>query len=220
MVKRPRKKPKDDEPEREKGQPYGFVLILRAIASFAIRWPEKGAALRVLCVMADYMDQDGVCRVGQNAIADRLGVSRIAVNKQLTFLNTSETLISTSGDLLEPGKTKRYILDFEHVKDQREGQFNVDIGRATRRAERRKDFEQAPAESGRPKPEAATFTPPAPPPRSSTPRIDGFAVGDRAFHPRFGTGLVVDVDGQKVKVSFETGKPPKVVIESFLQRMN
>ena len=57
------------KPEPDK--PYGWVLILRGLARAAIMLKDHPSALRVLCVAAEYMRQNGVSRVGQDTIAAR-----------------------------------------------------------------------------------------------------------------------------------------------------
>lgn len=44
-----------------------------------------------------------------------------------------------------------------------------------------------------------------------------FAIGDRAFHIKFGPGTVVDVDGNKITIDFDKAGR-KMVLESFLER--
>lgn len=70
----------EDESENRSREVYGFPLTIRALARAAIdRHNVTPAMLRVLCVLAEYMNQDGKCRMGQDTIAARLGISRQAV---------------------------------------------------------------------------------------------------------------------------------------------
>jgi DNA helicase-2/ATP-dependent DNA helicase PcrA len=43
-----------------------------------------------------------------------------------------------------------------------------------------------------------------------------FAKGARVFHPKFGTGMVATVDGNKLTVDFDKAGR-KMVLESFVQ---
>jgi len=114
---------------------YGFVLMHRALARAAIYLREEPAALRVLCVAVEYMNQEGGCRVGQDTIAARLGISRQAVNKHLATLEDWGIIESI---LPKGGVTKRYtlVLD-EKLKHERYGQFNVDQRRKKKREKKK-----------------------------------------------------------------------------------
>jgi DNA helicase-2/ATP-dependent DNA helicase PcrA len=43
-------------------------------------------------------------------------------------------------------------------------------------------------------------------------------VGDRVFHQKFGYGLVVTVDGNRLHIAFEKSGPKKV-IDSFVSKV-
>ncbi|MDP4026840.1 HTH domain-containing protein [Methylobacterium sp. NEAU 140] len=118
----------------EPRKPYGYVLILRAIARASIVvGADNPAALRVLCVLAEYVSQDGVCRIGQNTLAARLGVTRQAVNKQIQILESWGTLKSEGTD----GATRRYVINTHGLEDARAGDDNVPEWRDRARRERR-----------------------------------------------------------------------------------
>jgi DNA-binding MarR family transcriptional regulator len=75
------------EAEGHPREVYGYLLTIRALARAAIKSDHvTPAMLRVLCVLAEYMDKDGKCRVGQDTIAARLGISRQAVNRHILSL--------------------------------------------------------------------------------------------------------------------------------------
>lgn len=114
---------------RDDAKPYGFVLVLRGLARAAIKLDNNPAALRVLCVAAEYMNQDGLCRISQGTIAARLGISRQAVNRHLALLDELEILV---GGAAKDGVTRRYILDTENLENEREGQHRVDARNANK----------------------------------------------------------------------------------------
>jgi hypothetical protein len=45
------------------------------------------AGLRVVCVVAEYIGDDGTCRISQTYVAKRLGISRQATNKHFGLLD-------------------------------------------------------------------------------------------------------------------------------------
>ena len=51
---------------------------------------------------------------------------------------------------------------------------------------------------------------------SSTGASAGFAAGARVFHQKFGTGTVLDVDGNKLTVAFDKAGQ-KRVLDGFVQ---
>jgi DNA helicase-2/ATP-dependent DNA helicase PcrA len=48
--------------------------------------------------------------------------------------------------------------------------------------------------------------------------VSAFAVGDRVFHQKFGTGNVVHVEGNKLTIAFDRAGEKKVV-DSFVARV-
>lgn len=130
-------------PDRADGEVYGYVLVLRGLARAAIQLHDKPASLRVLCVLADYMNGDGVCRVSQGTVAARLGISRQAVQKHLVILERTKILFQDGSfqgvpfDDHKPGRTLEYALNTEGLETERAGQDDVDDYRSRRRAERR-----------------------------------------------------------------------------------
>ena len=74
---KPARKPSLVE-EIEDGKVYGWVLLLRGLEWAAIVL-ENHPSLRTLCVMAAYMNQKGECRVGQDSVAAKLGITRQAM---------------------------------------------------------------------------------------------------------------------------------------------
>jgi hypothetical protein len=115
---------------KKKTKAYGFVLVLRGLARAAILLSDHPAALRVLCIAAEYMNQEGICQIGQGTIAARLDVSRQAVNKHLLLLDRLEILIA---DAKKGGVTLRYYLNTDGLDDERAGQNRVDERRAAKR---------------------------------------------------------------------------------------
>jgi hypothetical protein len=69
---------------------------LRWLARAATALAGHPAALRVLCIVAEYMGDDGTCSISQNYVAKRLGISRQAANKHFGFLDSSKLLPSRS----------------------------------------------------------------------------------------------------------------------------
>ena len=117
-------------------KPFGFVLVLRGLASAAIRLDDRPGVLRVLCVVAEYMNQDGKCKISQDTVAARLGISRQAVNAHLGVLNGMGILL---GNTSKDGVLKSYSLDTEGLEDERFGQVWVEERRAAKReAKKRK----------------------------------------------------------------------------------
>jgi DNA-binding transcriptional ArsR family regulator len=134
MTARRRKMP---EAEGSK-KPYGFLLLLRGLAAAAIQLDRYPSALRVLCVAAEYMNADGVCRVGQDTIAARLGITRQAVGKHLAVL---EDLGILDAYTAKDGILKTYSLSLEGLDEQRYRQGAVDARRKAKR-EARADSER------------------------------------------------------------------------------
>lgn len=128
MVKR--RKPKD---ENESRKPYGFLLVLRGLAAAAIQLERHPSALRVLCVAAEYMNAEGVCRVGQDTIAARLGISRQAVGKHLAVL---EDFGIVEAYTAKDGILKTYSLSLDGLDEQRYRQSAVDARRKAKREAR------------------------------------------------------------------------------------
>jgi hypothetical protein len=88
--------------------------VLRGLARAAIALAGHPAALRVLCVVAEYMGDDATCSVSQGRIADRLGISRQAANKHFGFLDRSNILPSK---IEKAGLLKRYCLSIGEPHD-------------------------------------------------------------------------------------------------------
>jgi DNA-binding transcriptional ArsR family regulator len=116
----------------ERTKPYGFVLVLRGVARAAINLGERPASLRVLCVLADYMNQDGSCRFGQGTVAARLGMSRQAVNKHLRILADADILTPIGPDGIpspraatKGGRTLEYWLNMEGLAEERAGEAAI-----------------------------------------------------------------------------------------------
>jgi hypothetical protein len=165
--------------------------------------------LRVLCVAAQYMNQDGNCRLGQDTIAAHLNITRQAVNKHLAVLDGLDILVSHA---VKGGILKTYYLDTD-FEDARPGQNRVEKRRKAKRAAKRGE------------PPTPTAPPPAhPPPPASNQGSEpvespkgGIEVGDRVFHQKFGYGNVVKVDGNKLTAVFQQAGEKKVV-DSFVER--
>lgn len=120
----------------EQGEVYGYVLVLRNLAAGACVLGRHPAALRVLCVLAEYVDADGKCRVGHDTIAARLEISRQAVAKHITVLISHELLTATA----KPGAPMRYQLGLLDVlKDRRFGSGEVDMRREAKRLVRARE---------------------------------------------------------------------------------
>lgn len=96
------------KPEREAGQVYGYVLVLRVLAAGACCLGRYPAALRVLCIIAEYSDKDGKCHVGLDTIGARLEISRQAVAKHVKVLVANELLTFKA----RPGATHKFQLGF------------------------------------------------------------------------------------------------------------
>jgi biotin operon repressor len=110
---------------------YGYVLVLRALASAAITIGDQSpAALRVLCVLAEYVNQDGICSVSQDTIAARLNISRQAVNRQIKWLDDAGILAAGSPT---PGKVLRYVIDTEPFEHSRTDEWRVEKRRKDKR---------------------------------------------------------------------------------------
>jgi hypothetical protein len=187
-----------EKAKRESGKPYGFVLVLRGLASAAIRLYDRPAALRVLCVAAEYMNQDGICKISQDTIAARLGISRQAVNSHLAVLDQMEILC---GQASTDGVLKRYVLDTEGLEDERFGQERVDERRAAKRAARKGKFDPN-VVAPKSRPEAAKPKQDDPEP---APKL--IMAGDKVMHPEFGVGTVDKyyVGGGEALVHFSSG---------------
>jgi hypothetical protein len=115
---------------------YGFLLTIRVLAAFAVRWPEHPASLRVLAVLAEYANQDGLCRVSRFTLADRLGMTRQGIQRHLKLLRNVGFIDYETGN----GALSTFTLhtdDAEDLREGREGQDAVDAGRKQRRARRR-----------------------------------------------------------------------------------
>jgi hypothetical protein len=203
-----------EKAKRESGKPYGFVLVLRGLASAAIRLYDRPAALRVLCVAAEYMNQDGICKISQDTIAARLGISRQAVNSHLAVLDRMEILC---GQASKDGVLKRYVLDTEGLEDERFEQERVDERRAAKRAAKKGKFDpnvvapKSGPDAAKPKQDG-----PKPAPKQTpAARIRG---GDKVMHPEFGVGTVDEyyVGGGEALVHFRSGA--HVVDEKLLER--
>lgn len=138
-------KPPAERPAAANRKPYGYVLTLRALAGFAVEYPHHGAALRVLCVVAQHLNQDGVCRISQDTIAARLGISRQAVNKQLLILDNLDVLFRDG----ETGRLCEYTLAQSEYAERLAGDESVAARRKVKKAARAaarqigKDPEQA-----------------------------------------------------------------------------
>jgi len=177
-------------------KPYGFVLVLRGIARAAIMLQNHPAALRVVCIAAEYMNQDGVCRIGQGTIAARLEISRQAVNKHLQLLDRMEILIA---DAKKDGVTLRYYLNTDGLEDEREGQDRVDERRAAKRRQHPNEPPPKPAEQ--------------PAPIVKVSQDYSWQIGCRARHQKFGLGTISAADGNKLNIEFDDGQTRKVVAD-------
>jgi hypothetical protein len=183
------KQPKQEQHgDNKPKKPYGFVLVLRALASAAIRLHDRPAALRVLCVVAEYMGQDGKCKISQDTVAARLGTSRQAVNAHLAVLDKMEILV---GEASKDGVLKSYSIDMEGLEDERFKQKQVDQRRAAKReAKKRKPN----SEQVKPKTEPRVWT-------RAEPKD-----GDTVRHPKYGVGRVDDLlCGPDIFVRFRHG---------------
>jgi DNA-binding transcriptional ArsR family regulator len=112
---------------------YGFVLTLRALAAFACYHPEYPASLRVLVVLAEYMNMEGVCRVSRFTLADRLGISRQAVQRHLALLKECAFLEYES----DSGRITTFRLAADEFRSERAGADVVEDRRESRRRARR-----------------------------------------------------------------------------------
>lgn len=88
--------------------------VLRGLAQAAIALAGRPAALRVLCIATEHMGEDATCSISQGQVADRLGISRQAVNKHFGFLDRSNILISK---IEKAGFLKRYRLSIGEPDD-------------------------------------------------------------------------------------------------------
>jgi DNA-binding MarR family transcriptional regulator len=139
-MKRHRQKQTTDD-KRPDNAPYGWLLTLRALSAAAIilKQEQRMSALAVLCVLAEYTDQEGICRVGQDTIAARIGVTRQAVNRELKYLETNGFINSEAP---KSGVTRRYALDREDVARERFNEDAVNIRRRAKAAKRAEDREK------------------------------------------------------------------------------
>jgi hypothetical protein len=87
-------------------------FIPRALAHAASLLRDHPAALRVLCVISAHMDENGACRIRQRTIAQRLGISLQAANKQFRFLEEGGFLASTE---IKIGLPKEYLLQLPNA---------------------------------------------------------------------------------------------------------
>jgi hypothetical protein len=51
----------------------------------------------------------------------------------------------------------------------------------------------------------------------SLPKESAFSVGDNVSHPKFGRGIVKDIDGEKLTIEF-TGKITKQIVDYYVKR--
>ncbi|MDF2620222.1 MAG: Helix-turn-helix domain [Xanthobacteraceae bacterium] len=102
--------------DREPGQVYGYVLVLRVLAAGACCLGRYPAALRVLCIIAEYSDKDGKCHVGLDTIGARLGISRQAVAKHVKLLAERDLLTFKA----RAGSTHKFQIGMMDI----EGRFN------------------------------------------------------------------------------------------------
>ena len=194
------------KPEPDK--PYGWVLILRGLARAAIMLKDHPSALRVLCVAAEYMRQNGVSRVGQDTIAAQLDMTRQGVNKHLAQLDRMNILCNADD---RDGILKSYHLDMEGLDDERFGQKRVDARRAAKRAAKKGKFDPAniePKEKGA-EPTAPIQEPPEPKSFKNAEAVsivNRWMVGAIAKHQTFGRGVIETVDGTTLTVNFASGQ--------------
>ena len=192
----------EDDDDLESKKPYGWVLVLRGLAAAAIQLDDRPAALRVLIVAAEYMNQDGVCKISQDTIAARLGTKRQTVNEHLAVLDRMEILC---GGASKDGILKHYVLNTEGLENKRFGQDRVDERRAVKRAAKKGKFDpevvaakSKPAPKPKPKPKQDD---PEPAPKQT--RTAWIMAGDEVIHPVFGIGTVqFDADGDEAYVRF------------------
>ena len=124
---------KEGEPESRSGEVYGYILTIRALARAAIDSDRvTPAMLRVLCVMAEYMDKNGQCRIGQETIAARLNISRQAVNRHIASLSDMGIIERFP----TPGKPDHYILDRDGLEDPKTGRHGIERVHERRAAKR------------------------------------------------------------------------------------
>jgi hypothetical protein len=190
-----------EKAKRESGKPYGFVLVLRGVAAAAIQLGDRPAALRVLCVAAEYMNQDGHCKVSQDTIAARLGISRQAVNNHLATLDRMEILVGTA---TKDGILKRYALNTVGLQDERFGQEYVDERRAAKRAAKKDSPNVVAPKSRR---EAAKPKQDDHEPARKQTRAAQIKARDKVMHPEFGVGTVSEYycGGGEAMVHFSSG---------------
>ena len=112
-------------------QPYGYVLVLRALASAAIDL-KSSAALRVFCVLAEYSDMKGKCSVSHGTIAERLGISRQAVQRSIDAL-WEDGFVQAER---RPGRAFRYEINIEHVREDRQSEPTAGTWRWAERQKR------------------------------------------------------------------------------------
>jgi hypothetical protein len=86
--------------------------VLRWLARAAAALAGHPAALRVLCIVAEYMGDDATCSVSQSHVAKRLGISRQAVNKHFGLLGRTNILTS---EVEKAGLLKRYSRPLDGV---------------------------------------------------------------------------------------------------------
>jgi DNA helicase II / ATP-dependent DNA helicase PcrA len=61
-------------------------------------------------------------------------------------------------------------------------------------------------------------TPPSPEQSSpALPKESEFAAGDTVSHPKFGSGIVKEIDGEKLTIEF-TGKVTKQIVDYYVKR--
>jgi hypothetical protein len=134
-VKKRRFAPDGESPPR-----YGYLLTLRALAEAAARLGDRPAALRVLTVLASYMDgrsdRDPRCRVSRSTVADALGLRRQAVQQHLATLKVLGILAFETAN----GETTTFAFAPAFVDPLRSHKPRADAiaeGRARRKAERK-----------------------------------------------------------------------------------
>lgn len=212
------------KPEKP-SKPYGFVLVLRGLASAAIRLYDRPAALRVLCVAAEYMNQDGVCKISQDTIAARLDMTRQGVNKHLAWLDKMEILCGAAS---RDGILKSYYLDMDGLEDGRFGQDRVDARRKAKREAKKGAFNPDRIHAVQPAPHEKAGQPIEPErevtgaraPVDEPPIRTEIRAGDLVSHPKLGVGKVDEyyAGGSTALVHF--AKVGRTVVISFLTLCN
>ena len=200
---------------KDEKKPYGYVLVLRALAGVAIS-NSSDAALRVMCVLAEYANQDGKCSVGQETIAARLGITRQAVHRTMTGL-VEEGYVEAEK---RPGRAWRYAINMYVYKDERAEEPSPGSKRWKRmrardkaRNARRMETETADADDNSGAiPLAASATAPTEAEKASL----GPKNPDCLYHARFGWGEVIDPGegDNKVLLRFDIGE--RRVLRPFL----